>query len=405
MHWLVEVSRAGEEAASERYCIEARRWQSALQEARRLRGDSGALPKLTIELLDHGYRAVDPTLHVRYVVTEAPPDMPLTEGSQVMLSTRPPPVEVALPAEPRKAAASSAPPKATSNAPRPLDAQVIRHRDERPEGDPIAYRELALAVKPGATKEEVEELLFARLADAKAAMPTEAKRYVQIAVFDHMFIKRPVRPPLATLMWKEWRGEPALAFPGFASPSEAPRPSPLSSSRAPSWMPLASSPPPAHAPSAGPSGPSAAEPRREPAALSSVAPATQASPSVAPMRPGSVKPIPVVSVGKSVPPSPAASSSPSVSKAPVPAPSTSPPPGGPAAPQPPSVAPTLVVVADQDEPPPSSSPHVELGGPPSSSPHVELGGPPSSRRTWSSASRCRHLRLTWPSARRRPTRP
>src|SRR6185369_1964977 len=50
MHWLVEVSRVGDTVASARYCIEARRWQSALQEARRLRGDPGALPKLTIEL-------------------------------------------------------------------------------------------------------------------------------------------------------------------------------------------------------------------------------------------------------------------------------------------------------------------------------------------------------------------
>jgi len=93
MHWLVEVSHVGEEAASERYCIDARRWQSALQEARRLRGDSGALPKLTIELLDHGYRAVDPALKVRYLVREAPADMPLTEGAQVSLTVRPPGVD------------------------------------------------------------------------------------------------------------------------------------------------------------------------------------------------------------------------------------------------------------------------------------------------------------------------
>ena len=102
MRWLVEVSRVSDGSPTERYCIDARRWQSALQEVRRLRGDEGPLPKLTIELLDAGYRAVDPELKVRYIVSEAPPDMPVTAGAQVRHSTQPPPADsnggVALPA-------------------------------------------------------------------------------------------------------------------------------------------------------------------------------------------------------------------------------------------------------------------------------------------------------------------
>jgi hypothetical protein len=241
MHWLVEVSRVGEEAASERFCIDARRWQSALQETRRLRGDVGPVTKLTIELLDNGYRAVDPALRVRYVVTEAPADLPLTDGAQVLLSTRPPPAASVPPTSgsirPLAPLAGDLVPSVGARKPAgPLAAQVVRQRDEQPEGDPIAYRELALAVKPGASREEVEALLALRLDEAKASMPPSVKRYVQIAVFDHMFAKRPVRPPLATLMWKEWRGEPVLAFPGFAGASQPP-PSSLGSVRPlPSWL-------------------------------------------------------------------------------------------------------------------------------------------------------------------------
>jgi hypothetical protein len=344
MHWLVEVSRVGEESASERYCIDARRWQSALQEARRLRGDSGALPKLTIELLDHGYRAVDPVLKVRYVVTEAPPDMPLTEGTQAVMSTRPPPAAevMAGPSDAPKAAGgatSSAPPRGPDGV---IPAQVIRQRDEQPVGDPIAYRELALAVRAGVSQADVDALLHARLTEAKAAMPPEAKRYVQIAVFDHMFVKRPVRPPLATLMWKEWRGEPVLSFPGFGAAADPPASASLPARAAPSWMPAAA----AAAPKV--SVPQAAVPviateaeALPPAALS---PATTRSPSVAPApvvvvtgsvapgpssapRPGSVKPSPVVGVGKSHPPPAQPAPPAAVPEAP---PATEPPPSGPA---------------------------------------------------------------------------
>src|SRR5450432_1857972 len=79
MRWFVEVSRVGESSLTEKYCVEAKQWQAALQEARRLRGDTGALSKFSIELLDDGYRAVDPSLKVRYLIKSAPADAPLTD--------------------------------------------------------------------------------------------------------------------------------------------------------------------------------------------------------------------------------------------------------------------------------------------------------------------------------------
>ena len=68
MRWYVEVSRIGEGGDKTRYTIEAKQWQAALQEARKRRGDDGPLSKFSIELSDDGYRAVDPSLRVRYVV-------------------------------------------------------------------------------------------------------------------------------------------------------------------------------------------------------------------------------------------------------------------------------------------------------------------------------------------------
>src|SRR3954466_9195743 len=78
MRWFVEVSRIGENSSGEKYCVEAKQWQAALQEARRLRGESGPLSKFSIELLDDGYRAVDPKQKLRYVVAKAPKDAALS---------------------------------------------------------------------------------------------------------------------------------------------------------------------------------------------------------------------------------------------------------------------------------------------------------------------------------------
>ncbi len=81
MRWFVEVSRVGENSSDEKYCVEAKQWQAALQEARKLRGDSGPLSKFSIELLDDGYRAVDPKQKLRFVVAKAPQDAQLSTES------------------------------------------------------------------------------------------------------------------------------------------------------------------------------------------------------------------------------------------------------------------------------------------------------------------------------------
>lgn len=102
--------------------------------------------------------------------------------------------------------------------------EVIRTREEEPSAEtPITYREVALAVNPGATRRSTESLLWARFRSIQTELSERPKgKFVQLAVFDHVFAKKPMRPPVATLLWKDWRGEPVLAFPGFTGDSIQP---------------------------------------------------------------------------------------------------------------------------------------------------------------------------------------
>src|SRR4051794_11110574 len=77
MRWLVEVSSLTK-TDPQKFCVEAESWQRALQAARSQRGEEGPMSGFSIELLEEGYRAVDPVARVRFVVKRAPDDMPVT---------------------------------------------------------------------------------------------------------------------------------------------------------------------------------------------------------------------------------------------------------------------------------------------------------------------------------------
>jgi hypothetical protein len=406
MRWFVEVSRVGENSSDEKYCVEAKQWQAALQEARKLRGDSGPLSKFSIELLDDGYRAVDPKQKLRFVVAKAPNDAALsTEGAAPhrngssasvapAAASMAPPAAAPSVAPPATAAAAAAPAPAPAPAavapsvapsapvviapapvavvaapvviapapvavvaapvviapasvevapapaapaadfaaqgepyagvpssalsphapsgvapvvnkspsafpPRPeggkapsvrpsagitvpndvipaapavpkglgpavashqnltqpsaaIDmpppSSVLRKRQEEPTTEsPITYREIAYVVEPGVSRGSVEALLWASFRDLSRELASRpGQKFVQLAVFDHKFDKRPERAPLGTLAWKDWRGNPVLTFPFFdgTAPARASMP-------APSIKPIAvvqissSAPPPA----------------------------------------------------------------------------------------------------------------------------------------------------------------
>jgi hypothetical protein len=84
MRWNVDLSSIGSEQPPQRYCVEAEQWQKALQRVRSLRGDEGTLGSFSIELLDDGYRAIDPLTRTRFVVTRAADDAALSEQPKVV---------------------------------------------------------------------------------------------------------------------------------------------------------------------------------------------------------------------------------------------------------------------------------------------------------------------------------
>ncbi|HXK20767.1 MAG TPA: GAF domain-containing protein, partial [Polyangiaceae bacterium] len=68
----------------------------------------------------------------------------------------------------------------------------------------------------------VEALLWASFRDVSRELADRpGQKFVQLAVFDHKFDKRPERAPLGTLAWKDWRGNPVLTFPLFDGTSTA----------------------------------------------------------------------------------------------------------------------------------------------------------------------------------------
>ncbi|MCA9629869.1 MAG: hypothetical protein KC766_19490, partial [Myxococcales bacterium] len=260
MRWFVEVSPTGDVSKSSRYCVEAKQWQAALQETRKSLGDIGPLSKFAIELLDNGYRAVDPATKTRYTVAKAPDDAELTplngnsspaaEAKQGPKPSEKPapklapeptateggPVE-AKPAktEPAKTEPAKTEPAKTEPASAKagsVDFHVVRKRSEDPsERTPISYREFAYAVKPGTTRADAERLIQERFREVKSSLDGRPPgKFVQLAVFDHVFEKRPANKPLVTLAWKDWRGDAVLSFPrgtdeapiSVAPPSDAP---------------------------------------------------------------------------------------------------------------------------------------------------------------------------------------
>ncbi|WP_434045395.1 MULTISPECIES: GAF domain-containing protein [Sorangium] len=284
MRWFVEISSLGQNAPpSRKVCVEAAQWQPALQKARALRGDDGPLNNFSVDLLETGYRAIDPATRVRYVVQRAPDDAALTDDAGASPAAvappeaRPPARRAPAPTVPfismgtalvvtqpsgdaaqpsggaaqaaggaAQAAGDAAQPsgdaaQAAGAAPAPAPGalpafELVSQRAEDPsDRSPLTYRELVYAVATGTPRELVNALLLDRL-DVARKLIDDARpgKFIHIAVFDHVFQGRPQRSPLATLAWKDWRpGEPEIQFRPRTSGTTPPPPAGSSSSATP----------------------------------------------------------------------------------------------------------------------------------------------------------------------------
>jgi two-component system phosphate regulon sensor histidine kinase PhoR len=69
-------------------------------------------------------------------------------------------------------------------------------------------------VARGTTEDAAKTLLLDRLDNLVKNLGNAQNKLVHLAVFDHAYQGRPQNKPLATLAWKDWRGEPQVVFPG-----------------------------------------------------------------------------------------------------------------------------------------------------------------------------------------------
>jgi hypothetical protein len=374
MRWFVEISSIG--ASSDppiKMCVEAPQWQPALQKARAARGDEGPLSGFSIEVLEEGYRAVDPATRLRFFVRKAPDDEPLTTSApaatpapptgkpapmsedkpppkvrasmqtspfgfagdvnyRVDETPPPPPASRPLPAKkatvqgmpavsgvaPRKATVAgmaavtvpvaapiptpaptttqprsttpapmaavtppSATPQSTTPAPALIAHKVHSSREENAtSSSPLTYREFVYVVASGTTEDAAKSLLLDRLDNLVKNLGNAQNKLVHLAVFDHAYQGKPQRKPLATLAWKDWRGEPNVEFPGreiAVAPEgakETPLPAKTKSTPPPAKISITPPPPRASvpAPSAKPSVPPAPRAPVPAARLSTPAP-------------------------------------------------------------------------------------------------------------------------------------
>ena len=164
----------------------------------------------------------------------------------------------------------------------PPPSSVLRKRQEEPTPEsPITYREVAYVVDPGVSRGSVEALLWASFRDLSRELSDRpGQKFVQLAVFDHKFDKRPERAPLGTLAWKDWRGNPVLTFPLFDGTARASVPAP--SIKPVPVVQISSSAPPVPATEAAPVAAVA------PAPVTDAAPMTGAAPLVVAVTPVSV---------------------------------------------------------------------------------------------------------------------
>ena len=88
-------------------------------------------------------------------------------------------------------------------------AELLFQRSEDPSAaSPLTYREAAWAVPEGTSIAAAVRLLAGMFEGVRAALAgVKPGKLVYMAIFDHRFVGKPTRPPLATLTWKDWKDQ------------------------------------------------------------------------------------------------------------------------------------------------------------------------------------------------------
>ena len=393
MRWFVEISTSGSPEV-QRLVVEATQWQPAISAARALRGEATSLTGFAIEILEDGFRAIDPRTRTRYLVRRAPDDEPLTQTAS---SVSAPATVAAPPAQPAPAAATpppaapapAAPPQAAA-PPSPLPAGELLYQRKEPANaeTKITYVEAAWAVTEPIPPDVLRRFLLAQydaIARELASLPPG--RLVNLAVFDHRFAGRPQRPPIGTLTWKDWKGGPEIdvsrAFQAQAAlaqqppPEKRPEPKPVPPAQpVPAPVPVPA-PTPVPTPTPVPAPQKAPEPTpvppTKPSGEAAPAPAPAPTPSVSPAPSPQPAPVPAAT------PSPAgAASAPIAAPQPAHAPVTAPAPSSFPAPAPaPAPTPAVTPVEPTPQATPTPTPPIPTQAAPTAAPEPAPSPEPS----------------------------
>lgn len=199
--WLVQVVSRDE---TRQYLLAAEGWREAVGAAQQLRGEQGQPLVHSSSVPDVG-QAVSPDGRVRYRVMIAPLSLGATVDSRPP-SNFPTPTSEATVKE-------NAPTAVQSRGP---EMSLLYERADEPAPDrPIAYRERGFSVPPGLQRQALGQALASELERVRTELgDARSMKYVRLAAFDHHFEDKPRRAPVATIVWRDWKGKPQLEVEG-----------------------------------------------------------------------------------------------------------------------------------------------------------------------------------------------
>lgn len=324
MRWFVEISTPGAAEEPKEYVVEASQWQPAILAARALRGEAGGLSGFAIEILEDGFRAVDPGSRIRYFVRRAPDDAPLTSSRGPVEKSEIPtaPKAARAPVEPSPPA-PAAPVEVREAAPGLLYERKVPATPQ----SRLTYREAAWEIAEEASPDDAKSFLMARFDEiVRELTGAPPGRLVNLAVFDHSFEGSPKRPPLATLRWKDWAGPTPEIQVLAASPPSAPAPAPNEPAGAQQPgppdepKPAPEQPVPSPTPVPTPAPVPAPTPVPAPVPVPSPTPVPHPAPSPSPEPTSPAKPEPTSAAPRSPEPAPPAKTEPAPAAGPSPDP-------------------------------------------------------------------------------------
>ncbi|MGB9340063.1 MAG: GAF domain-containing protein [Polyangiales bacterium] len=250
-YWKVEISRLGASEPLFLGTVEAPTWPGALQQGRARIGESGGVPAgASCNVNPNGTVTIqDARERRRYQVlpASAPDAAPSVADAAAAAAKRPrsasgdpiplqpttgydPLLKKSPPAapEPIRSRRPSAP-MPTSPPPGTVENKLIllASRNEKPRSSsPIHFRERMYAVPVPFETGTGEKLATKLLRHVQEEIAQErGAKFVRIELFDHIWKREPVHPPVVRLEWKDWNDSIDIEFPleEEVRNSEAPR--------------------------------------------------------------------------------------------------------------------------------------------------------------------------------------